>query len=62
MKDNLSSAGLSEIWYLVRDSRRHEGDEMVGKRGRVVSRRMQGDWTGHPFWAKMEAEQEDRTS
>jgi histidinol-phosphatase (PHP family) len=50
MKTYLEEMGVEEIWYLVGEEQKEDGDEAVGSRGRVVARRMK-DWTSHPFWA-----------
>ncbi|ODN84101.1 hypothetical protein L202_00115 [Cryptococcus amylolentus CBS 6039] len=60
MRDYLTSMGVERIWYLVPASQRQEGDEEVGVRRRVVARPMDG-WAEHPFWAKLEAAQADRS-
>ncbi|ODO07548.1 histidinol-phosphatase (PHP family) [Cryptococcus wingfieldii CBS 7118] len=60
MRDYLTSMGVERIWYLVPASQRKEGDEEVGVRRRVVARPMDG-WAEHPFWAKLEAAQADRS-
>lgn len=52
MKEYLSSMGLEDLWYLVPNGQRQEGDERVGSRGRVVVRRLKGDWRKDPFWKK----------
>jgi hypothetical protein len=50
MKMYLEEMGVEEIWYLMGEAQRQDGDESVSSRGRVVARRMK-DWTSHPFWA-----------
>ena len=53
MKTYLEGMGVDEIWYLVGEEQKEDGDETVGTRGRVVARRMR-DWTSHPFWAGLQ--------
>ena len=57
MKDYLESMGVGEIWYLVSSGQKQSGDMTVGMRGRVVARRLAGDWRIHPFWAQMASAQ-----
>jgi histidinol-phosphatase (PHP family) len=53
MKTYLEEMGPEEIWYLVDEEQKEDGDEAVGSRGRVVARRMK-DWAAHPFWAGLQ--------
>jgi hypothetical protein len=53
MKMYLETMGVEEIWYLVGEEDKGDGDETVGTRGRAVARRMR-DWTSHPFWAGLQ--------
>jgi len=53
MKSYLEEMDVKEIWHLVPNKERRDGDEVVGNRGRVIARRM-ADWTGHGFWAKLQ--------
>ncbi|KAK4684705.1 histidinol-phosphatase (PHP family), partial [Tremellales sp. Uapishka_1] len=49
MRDYLQRMHLKEIWYLVREGDKKDGDEKVGNRGKVVARRME-QWDQHAFW------------
>jgi len=53
MKDYLVSMGVKEIWHLVDLRERQGGDQSVGRRGRVVARRISG-WETDPFWKGLE--------
>jgi histidinol-phosphatase (PHP family) len=44
MKMYLEEMGVEEIWYLVGEGQRQDGEESVGSRGRVVARRMKGSY------------------
>jgi histidinol-phosphatase (PHP family) len=57
MRVYLSSMGVEEIWYLVPIERRQNGDQVIGTRGRVVARRLEGDWRTYPFWSRIAAAQ-----
>ncbi|WRT64064.1 uncharacterized protein IL334_000992 [Kwoniella shivajii] len=53
MKNYLVEQGVKEIWYLVPVAKRQDGDEDVGDRRRIVSRRLE-NWVEHPFWSHLE--------
>lgn len=57
MRDYLEVMGFREIYYLVSCADSRDGDESVGKRGRVVVRRLAVNWRDHPFWQELIAAQ-----
>lgn len=56
MRDYLVAQGLETVWYLMPSKERQEGDQAVGRRGRVVARPLRG-WAEDPFWEKYAATQ-----
>lgn len=54
MRDYLVSQGLDTVWYLVPSFSKQEGDEVVGRRGRVVARAAKG-WADDDFWVTFKA-------
>lgn len=48
--------GVKEVWYLLPVGERQAGDEDVGRRRRVVSRKVPG-WERGTFWDQIEAAQ-----
>jgi histidinol-phosphatase (PHP family) len=54
MREYLVAQGVKTAWHLVRAAEAQEGDEKVGKRGRVVARPVTG-WEDDGFWETFKA-------
>ncbi|BEJ16060.1 hypothetical protein CspHIS471_0506650 [Cutaneotrichosporon sp. HIS471] len=54
MREYLVAQGVKTVWHLVRAGQAQEGDQKVGKRGRVLARPCVG-WEEDAFWETFKA-------